>query len=262
MRVAHRAPALLVALAALVFSASAVADDAEVAAARRRPPTWVQPVAAPQVEIVDHESRALPSFNHHGQRFVQGRTGQRYQIHITNPTASRMEVVVSVDGLDVVDGREANLEKRGYIVPAFGDVTIDGFRTSMDSVAAFRFGSVEDSYAARTGNASSVGVIGVAFFRERAPIAWRPSSRAAGGAGGAPPPSAAQSRKSAADDRSQGLGTRFGEERDSRVHETTFERAAGGPSELVRVRYDDREGLEAMGVLPNNRRFAQPPPPR
>jgi hypothetical protein len=37
----------------------------------------------------------------------------------------------------------------------------------MDEVAAFRFGSVRGSYAARKGNDRNVGVIGVAFFAER-----------------------------------------------------------------------------------------------
>jgi hypothetical protein len=36
----------------------------------------------------------------------------------------------------------------------------------MSQVAAFRFGSVRDSYAARKGDAQNVGVIGVAFFAE------------------------------------------------------------------------------------------------
>ena len=62
----------------------------------------------------------------------------------------RVEAVVSVDGLDAVDGKPASVGKRGYMIPAFGDVTIDGWRTSLSTVAAFRFSSVRDSYAART----------------------------------------------------------------------------------------------------------------
>jgi hypothetical protein len=285
--------AALPALAVLALAAPTCADTPESAARRRPPlppPTIVQPVPAFEVELVDHEMRSLPAFMHRGQRFVMGQMGQRYRIHITNPTSARMEVVVSVDGLDAVDGREASLEKRGYVVPAFGDVTIDGFRTSMDSVAAFRFGAVEDSYAARTGSDRNVGVIGVAFFRERA-REWRPIPRPlsppSAGARKAPDaapstaPAPAQRRatKEESADRS-GLGTQFGEQRDSHVRETTFERAAGGPAQLVQLRYDDREGLRAMGVMvppdrvarrderelretadpfPGNR-FAQPPP--
>jgi hypothetical protein len=75
---------------------------------------------------------------------------------------------VSVDGRDVVDGKPADFRgKRGYLVPAWGSVDIDGWRISHAEAAAFRFSSVPDSYAARTGSAREVGVVGVAIFPER-----------------------------------------------------------------------------------------------
>ncbi len=84
-----------------------------------------------------------------------------------NQTNERFEVVLSVDGLDVIDGRDAGYGKRGYLVEAYNTIEIEGFRQSADAVAAFRFGSVRDSYAARTGSARNVGVIGAAVFGER-----------------------------------------------------------------------------------------------
>lgn len=78
-----------------------------------------------------------------------------------------MEVVLSVDGLDVIDGRAASLSKRGYLVRPGGSITIEGFRESSEAVAAFRFSSVRDSYAARKyGETRNVGVIGIAAFNE------------------------------------------------------------------------------------------------
>ena len=50
-------------------------------------------------------------------------------------------------------------------------LVIDGFRLSDSHVAAFRFGSVSESYAARTGRGANVGVIGFAVFAE-ARSAW------------------------------------------------------------------------------------------
>src|SRR5882672_6194919 len=112
------------------------------------------PVAStPRIELVDDGSQTLPTYEQAGRRYVLGQMGQRYQVRIVNPTGSRIEGVVSVDGLDAVDGHPGSLSKRGYIVPAYGEVTIDGFRTSLDTVAAFRFSSVRDSYAARTRHA-------------------------------------------------------------------------------------------------------------
>lgn len=59
----------------------------------------------------------------------------------------RLEVVLSVDGLDVLDGGPASFRKRGYVVPSHGQISVDGFRQSTDAVAAFRFSSVRESYA-------------------------------------------------------------------------------------------------------------------
>jgi hypothetical protein len=251
------------------------------------------PVATPRIELVDDGTQALPTFDQGGRRYVLGQMGQRYQVRIVNPTSSRIEAVVSVDGLDAVDGHPANLNKRGYIVPAYGDVTIDGFRTSLDTVAAFRFSSVRDSYAARTRHARNVGVVGVAFFGERPPPVVhyepRPVRRASPAAEDAeqalPPPSPAtapsKSASGAAAAARPGLGTQFGETRESRVVETSFVRATASPMALSELRYDDRDGLLSRGIqldppardprdaenemrdtaqaFPGSR-FAQPPP--
>jgi hypothetical protein len=109
-----------------------------------------------------------PTFFQNGETYVMGALGERYTLRILNHTGRRIEAVASVDGRDVVDGRPADFRnKRGYIVPAWGSVEIDGWRLTRAQAAAFRFSSVADSYAARTGSAREVGVIGAAIFPER-----------------------------------------------------------------------------------------------
>jgi len=109
-----------------------------------------------------------PTFWHDGETFVLGRLGDRYTIRVTNHTGRRVEAVISVDGRDVIDGKPGDFTgKRGYLVPAWGQVEVDGWRLSQWQAAAFRFSSVADSYAARVGTARNVGVIGVAIFPER-----------------------------------------------------------------------------------------------
>jgi hypothetical protein len=49
-------------------------------------------------------------------------------------------------------------------------------------------------------------------------------------------------------ERRPGLGTTFGEERDSRVREVAFLRESSRPSVVLTLRYDDRPGLLAAGV--------------
>jgi hypothetical protein len=104
--------------------------------------------------------------------YVVGEAGQRYSIVLRNLTANRLECLVSVDGLDVLDGQPAAFGKRGYLVDPHGELEIDGFRQSTDTVAAFRFGSVRGSYAnQKHGETRNVGVIGVALFHERGTMA-------------------------------------------------------------------------------------------
>jgi hypothetical protein len=104
------------------------------------------------------------------QEKILAKEGERYEIVVKNLTRQRVEVIVSVDGLDVMDGRSAGYSKRGHIIGPRASVTIPGWRTSMGSVAAFRFAAVQDSYAERKyGESRNVGVIGVATFSEKQP---------------------------------------------------------------------------------------------
>jgi hypothetical protein len=99
--------------------------------------------------------------------YIVGQEGHRYSILIANRTDRRYEAVATVDGLDVISGRPGRIDRRGYVIPAWGSLEIDGFRQDEDRVAAFRFSKVGGSYAAQRGDARNVGVIGVAFFAER-----------------------------------------------------------------------------------------------
>jgi hypothetical protein len=118
--------------------------------------------------------RWLDGWMANGSRFVAGERGGRYEILVRNKTRDRLEVVLSVDGLDVMDGRPASYSKRGYIVYGGDTLTVDGFRTSSDTVAAFRFSRVSRSYAAlKHGDTRNVGVIGLAVFTEREPEVWK-----------------------------------------------------------------------------------------
>jgi hypothetical protein len=112
-----------------------------------------------------------------GRNYAIGESDHRYTIVLRNNTNFRLEVVLSVDGLDVLDGKAASFGKRGYIMDPRGELEVDGFRQSMDEVASFRFGSVRGSYATRkTGDSRNVGVIGIALFNEMGtnPVPWTP----------------------------------------------------------------------------------------
>ncbi|HET8541536.1 MAG TPA: hypothetical protein VFL83_16790 [Anaeromyxobacter sp.] len=231
------------------------------------------------VELVDDSGTVLPTFDHRGRTYVLGTKGRRYAVRVRNGTGGRIEVVVSVDGRDAIDGRPSSFGKRGYVVDPWDQVTVDGFRLSDASVAAFRFGSVASSYAARMGDARDVGVIGVAVFTEAPrwtppPRPYRPSypsgsdeyrsdagaesaepAPAPGAASGGPPAAQAPEAREKAAPRGgaraearPGLGTEFGEERESAVARVSFERARETPASVLTLRYDDRPGLLALGI--------------
>ncbi len=147
--------------------AEGVQAQADYRGAGLAPVSASTPYGGISIALTDELGNTLPGFAAAGRTYVVGEAGRRYDLRITNQTAGRFEVVASVDGLDVIDGKQATPGKRGYILAPNATLTIDGFRTSDESVAAFRFAAVRDSYAARTGDDRNVGVIGFAFFAER-----------------------------------------------------------------------------------------------
>jgi hypothetical protein len=190
-------------LAAVVFSAACSTAHADRPIAP--PPAGAQialgiaptRLRAPyDVQILRSNGETLPTFGLRDRFYVQGNASERYIIRIANPTSRRIEAVVSVDGLDVIDGENGDLRKRGYVVPAYGETRIEGFRTSQEGVATFRFSSVSGSYAGQKGKPRNVGVIAVALFEELAPP---PEQQIVGEL--APPPPRRPQYESPSDDR-------------------------------------------------------------
>jgi hypothetical protein len=247
-----------------------VAGTALFAATADARSPWRPRPAPPQafsVRVEDEQGIALPTFRHEGRVFVLGTPGERYNVRVSNPTSERVEAVISVDGRDAISGQVGDfVSQRGYLVPAFGTVLVEGFRRSMDDVAAFRFTDPENSFSARRGTPQNVGVIGVAFFKERERkrdvivTPPRPHHRKSAEAADGEAPSASApakgkrgaGRAEASEPRSSAennLGTEFGERRHSAVVEVPFERMnPARPNQISNVRYDDVRGLEARGI--------------
>ncbi|MFL5305601.1 MAG: hypothetical protein ACJ8F1_10320 [Polyangia bacterium] len=270
-----------------LFSTTAVLAAASCAAAPLPPRTTLRDRVAGYEMTVLVDGAPVRTFERDGETYVMGTLGARYTLRVANHSARRVEAVVSVDGRDAINGRPGDFRtNRGYLIPAWGSVDIDGWRISQSEAAAFRFSSVPHSYAAQTGSAREVGVIGVAVFPERyvppvyvpqpvpyaAPHARREredfdrQGAAPSASGGAPrsAPAAAPSAKAEEADSAgilegapgrsfhksrPGLGTEYGEAVSSPITEVEFVRAsAARPSALLGVRYNDRDGLLAMGI--------------
>ncbi len=141
---------------------------------RRTWPVIFGPAASlVSVAVKDQSGRILPGLTVGDRWFVVGEEGRRYSIVVRNLTELRLEVVLSVDGLDVLDGRPASVRKRGYVIAPRGTLVVDGFRQSAEAVAAFRFSPVRESYAQeKYGDSRNVGVIGIAIFNEQGTYPW------------------------------------------------------------------------------------------
>ena len=154
------------------------------------------PQPAQDVSVnLESPSGGIQTFWHGGSLYVAGQNGARYNLRLQNNTGERVEAVVTVDGRDVVSGQLGNYKsQRGYVMDPYGSVVIEGFRQSLDQVAAFRFTDIGNSYSARRGSGQHVGVIGVAVFKEYqprrrptpppVPIATRPYYEPGGGDAG------------------------------------------------------------------------------
>lgn len=110
----------------------------------------------------------LPHYRAEDRYTFIGREGQAYEMHFENLTDHRLEIVVSVDGLDVLNGRPAAVNHAGYVIPARSTIRVDSMRIN-GTLRQLRFGSVAHSQAATSlgeKGARNVGVIGVAVYKE------------------------------------------------------------------------------------------------
>ena len=98
---------------------------------------------------------------------LQGKKGERYVLQYRNYSKQTLyEIVTTVDGLDVLNGKAGSIRNNGYVLRPGETLQVEGFRKSRDEVAAFRFSELDDAYAANSkhGAAGNVGVIGTAVF--------------------------------------------------------------------------------------------------
>ena len=114
------------------------------------------------------KGRPITEYPHNGQTFVEGRDGSNFEIEFKNNTPTRVEAVLSVDGLSVIDGKEAGPQSSGYVVDGNSTVRIPGWKLTDEQVAAFVFAGKKGSYATQmTGSARNNGVIGALVFKEK-----------------------------------------------------------------------------------------------
>jgi hypothetical protein len=105
-----------------------------------------------------------------GRRYVEAREGAEYTLLVRNPLPVRVAVALSVDGLNTIDARRTSAWGASkWVIEPYGTIRVSGWQMSSSRARRFYFTTEQDSYAARLGRASDLGVITAVFFRESTP---------------------------------------------------------------------------------------------
>ena len=115
--------------------------------------------------------RPLEEYYARGKSYVEAIEAAEYEVRIRNPLPFRVAVALAVDGLNTIDARRTtawNASK--WVVEPYGTINITGWQMSSERARRFYFTSERDSYGAKLGKTSNLGVVSAVFFRERRPI--------------------------------------------------------------------------------------------
>ena len=210
-----------------------------------------------------------------GRRYVEAREGAEYEVLVRNPLPVRVAVSLSVDGLSTIDARRtSSWDASKWIIEPYGTIRISGWQMSSNRARRFYFTSERDSYATKLGRASDLGVITAVFYREQTPRPYpvtpppyydeervgprnrseAPAERNAGERGEDKSKSAGRGAATAQPRRDDDYAaTGIGRSVD---HDVTWiqMRLERTPAAEVTTRYEYRDALVRLGVLPRRTR--------
>lgn len=204
--------------------------------------------------LVDGAGR--PEYHGRGTVYVEAIRGREYALRISNPTAYRVAVALSVDGLNTIDARHTDARSAAkWVLGPYESAVISGWQVNDSTARQFFFTGEKRSYGAALGQTANLGIIEAVFFREVRPRVYE---RWEGAELNAPPPPRAEAqRKDAAgsiaepapalsdDYAATGMGGRTRHE----VSSVDLD-LESSPAASIRLRYEFRPELVRLGVLP------------
>ncbi|MGC8762015.1 MAG: hypothetical protein ACP5VN_00025 [Acidobacteriota bacterium] len=214
--------------------------------------------------LVDGEP--LAEYNARGKTYVEALRGKEYAVRLTNPLGRRVAVALSVDGLNTVDGRRSDARTATkWVLEPYQSIVISGWQVSGREARRFFFTTEKGSYAARMGRTEDLGLVEAVFFAERLPEPPQevedgvlggilggsgsgreaPAPAPSGEAAPSPPQSRSQNKSLSDEYAATGMGRRT-EHPVARIHLDL----EPFPSADLRIRYEFREGLVELGILP------------
>ncbi len=239
--------------------------------------------------LVDGSAR--PEYAARGTVYVEALRGRDFSLRITNPLGVRVAVALSVDGLNTIDAKHTSAaDARKWVLDPYQTVVIPGWQVSGSTSRKFFFTGETRSYGAALGQTANLGTIEAVFFREKQPYRvgrWgggrekdeeKISANEREGRLDAPeaaPPSAAGAPSGAkqAQNEPSDAARDYSKKSSSSPSSLSDELAATGigrrtrfdvtrvsldleetPAASVRMRYEFRAQLVALGVLPRETR--------
>jgi hypothetical protein len=214
------------------------------------------------------DGSAVPEFSARGRVYVEALKGKEFVIRLSNPTAERVAVALSVDGRNVIDARRTSASAAAKWILGPGQTAeIPGWQVSGDTSRRFFFTETSKSYARWLDDTANVGTIEAVFFRERrrmqSPMASGELRKDEAVEGGASEPLPAvpqsaegsarsqESKQSIASDRYAATG--IGERTSFEVRWAAFDQEPA-PAARIAIRYEFRPELVRLGVLPRGER--------
>lgn len=219
-----------------------------------------------------------PEYAARGTVYVEALRGRDFSLRLTNPLGVRVAVALSVDGLNTIDAKHTSAkEARKWVLDPYETVVIPGWQVSGETSRKFFFTGEKGSYGATLGQTSNLGTIEAVFFRERLPyrsqgqwsgakeeekISSNEKRKDAADAGSPEPQEAGAARdlskQSPAPSSSASLSDELaatGIGRRTRFDVTRVDLdLLDAPSASIRLRYEFRPQLVALGVLPRETR--------
>ena len=216
------------------------------------------------VEVLIH-GQPVRELHARNTTYVEAINGCEYSVRLTNHTGRRVAIALAVDGLNSIDARSTTArEAAKWVLGPYETVTVDGWQTGIDTARKFFFTSESASYGAWLGKTDNLGVIEAVVFRERrtwpklykerGEVRGRDSGRTSSAAPRAQSDAEAKSRSAQQKPSEEGLSdelaaTGIGRQVDNPVRRVEFV-AERNPASTLRIRYEYRDQLVSLGVIP------------
>lgn len=195
--------------------------------------------------------------------YVEAIQHAEYSLRLSNRTGRRMAVALAVDGLNTIDAKTGSATRASkWVLDPWQTITIEGWQIGPDAARKFFFTSEDKSYGAWLGKTSDLGVIEAVAFSEFVPPPptrrpyleqeKRESARMRSGDSNAPHAAgkAAPEPMPAEGFDDDMAATGIGRKIDNRVTRVQM-RLDPRPAVHLRLRYEYRQQLVSLGVLPS-----------